>query len=76
MKQIEKISNDILIEVKPIKLRQKITKDVFELLEQARKETAREILQKTKTILKANNVVFSEFIFDILALEFGISDEV
>ena len=46
IEEMAKIANGILLEVKPIKLRQKITKDVFEMLEQSRKETAREILQE------------------------------
>lgn len=47
-----------------------------QLAECVRKETAREFLEKIKTIWKANNGVFSEYIFDILALEFGIGVEV
>lgn len=49
IKEMANISNGILLEVKPIKLRQKITKEVVELLEQTRKETAKEILQKIRS---------------------------
>lgn len=82
-KQIEemaKIANGILLEVKPIKLRQKITKDVFGLLEQTRKETAREILQELYK-LSFQQVSYADRIIDIrasienLAEKFGVEVE-